>query len=171
MLSPRSIDIKTDKDTLLELHCRINYESECAWARARPYEQYREKWFSTSQPESYLKDLVESMKDKRTIAEIWQNEDSVIAYLWVTFTNMPDYNISIAEINDIAVSPDFQRRGIALKLMAYIEQQARDRGANLLRSGTGFENTASQGLHAKSGFQTYSIRYEKLLTPRNVESQ
>ncbi|UCB43493.1 MAG: GNAT family N-acetyltransferase [Dehalococcoidales bacterium] len=118
-----------------------------------------------------MKDLVESMKDKRTIAEIWQNEDSVIAYLWVTFTNMPDYNISIAEINDMAVSPDFQRRGIALKLMAYIEQQARDRGANLLRSGTGFENTASQGLHAKSGFQTYSIRYEKLLTPRNVESQ
>ncbi|HEY33452.1 MAG TPA: GNAT family N-acetyltransferase [Dehalococcoidia bacterium] len=171
MLSPRSVDTKTDRDVLLEFHCRINYESECAWGRSNPYEQYREKWFSTSQPESYLKDLVESMKDERTIAEIWEDGNSVVAYLWVTFTNMPDYDISIAEINDIAVSPDFQRRGIALKLMVYIEQQALERGANLLRSGTGFENVASQGLHAKSGFQTYSIRYEKLLSPSNIESR
>ena len=171
MLNPRSIDIKTDKDVLLEFHCRIDYESECAWARSKPYEQYREKWFSTPQPESYLRDLVESMKDERTIAEIWEDEGSVAAYLWVTFTNMPDYNISIAEINDIAVAPDFQRRRIALKLMAYVEKQARERGANLLRSGTGFENVASQGLHAKSGFQTYSIRYEKLLTPNILESR
>jgi GNAT superfamily N-acetyltransferase len=164
-LSPRSIDIKTDKDVLLEFHCRIDYESECAWTRSGPYEQYREKWFSTSQPESYLKDLVESMKDERTIAEIWEDEGSVAAYLWVTFRIVPDHDISIAEIHDIAVTPGFQRRGIALKLMAYMEQQARERGANLLRSGTGFENVASQGLHVKSGFQTYSIRYEKLLTP------
>ena len=171
MLNPRSINIQTDKDVLLEFHCRIDYESECAWGRSKPYEQYRKKWFSTSQPESYLKDLAESMKDERTIAEIWEDEDSVLAYLWVTFTNMPDYDISIAEINDIAVSPDFQRRGIALKLMAYIEQKARERGANLLRSGTGFENVASQGLHAKSGFQTYGIRYEKLLSLGNIESR
>ena len=171
MLNPRKIDIQIDRDILLEFHCRINYESECAWGRSRPYEQYREKWLSTSQPKSYLTDLAESMKDERTIAEIWQDGDSVVAYLWVAFTSMPDYDISMAEINDIAVVPDFQRQGIALKLMAYIEQHARERGANLLRSGTGSQNVASQRLHAKSGFQTYSIRYEKLLSPSNIESR
>jgi len=168
MLGPRKIDIEADKDILLELHCRINYESATPLARAEPYEQYREKWLSTSpsQPEIFLKDLAESLADERTIAEIWEDASIVVGYLWVKFSDLRwgGDNITIAEVCDLGVTEDYQRRGIGRKLLLHAEKLARDRGADILRSGTGIENTVSQKLHMSSAFKTYYIQYEKLLT-------
>jgi len=164
MLSPRKIDIKADKDTLLELHCRINYESESPWARTVPFEQYREKWLSTSQTKTFLGDLAESMADERTITEIWEDDHVCVGYLWVTFSSVRDYNLTIAEVRDIAVVEEYQRRGIGRRMLEHAEQLARDRGAHLLRSETGTDNTASQGLHVNFAFKPYRIQYEKLLT-------
>ena len=168
MLIPRKIDIKTDKDTLLELHCRINYESAAPLARAEPYDQYREKWLSTSpsHPEIFLKDLAESMADKRTIAEIWEDDGAVVGYLWVRFSDLHwgDDNLTTAQVYDLMVTDDYQRHGIGRKLLAHAEKLARERGADILRSGTGIENTASQSLHESSAFKIYYIEYEKLLT-------
>ena len=81
MLSPRKIDTEADKDILLDFHCRINYESETPWARTVPFEQYREKWLSSSQTKTFLGDLAESMADERTIAEIWEDDHVVVGYL------------------------------------------------------------------------------------------
>lgn len=174
MISPRKIDINTDRDTLLEFHCRLNYESASPLARAEPYDQYREKWLNTSpsHPDIFLKDLAESMSDKRTIAEIWEDDHIVVGYLWVKFSDLRwgEDNITIAEVYDLAVTADHQRRGIGRKLLAHAEQLAHDRGAHIFRSGTGIENTASQKLHMSLGFKTYYVQYEKLLTtlPKKV---
>ena len=168
MFKPRKIAIKADKDTLLELHCRINYESASPLARAESYDRYREKWLITlpSSPEIFLKDLAESMADNRTIAEIWEDDGAVVGYLWVRFSDLRwgDDNLTMAQIYDLMVTDDYQRRGIGRKLLAHAEKLARDRGADILRSGTGIENTASQRLHESSAFKTYHIEYEKLLT-------
>ncbi len=159
----RIINVQNDREILLELHCQINYESETPFARKVSYEQYREKWLSTSQPESYLSHLNETMKDKRTMAEILEEDSSVVGYLWVTFTDLEGYDMTIAEVMDIIVVPDHQRQGIGTMMMRYIEEKARDRGATLLRSDAGIENVASQKLHEKSGFRPYRIHYEKVL--------
>jgi len=47
--------------------------------------------------------------------------------------------------------------------MDYAEQSARRNGAKVIRSGTGCENTKSQGLHQKLGYYLYRYEYEKLL--------
>jgi len=73
MLRYRAIDVKQDKDMLLEFHCRINYESETPYARTVSYEQYRKKWLSTSQPKGYLSHLADTLKDERTMAEILEH--------------------------------------------------------------------------------------------------
>jgi SAM-dependent methyltransferase len=39
------IDIATDRDYVLERHCRINYECDTPWARKLAYAQYRANWF------------------------------------------------------------------------------------------------------------------------------
>jgi len=155
MLTRRRVDIETDRGILLEFHCRANYESDTLWAKSMPFEQYREKWLSTSQPFSFLSALAESMKDGKTIAEIWEDKGQIIACVWVTFTDIPDYNLTIAEVKDIVVAPGFQRRGIGLKVLEHVEQLVRENGAQVLRSETGIDNVASQRLHEKSGFQTY----------------
>ena len=163
MFSPRKIDIDADRDMLLELHCRINYESDNPWAKAIAFDKYREKWLSTSQPKVFLKELSESMADERTIAEIWEDGRAIIGYLWVTFSEIGDYGITIAEVKDIIVTADYRRHGIGRKMLAHAEQLARDKGADIFRSETGIDNTASQKLHTSSGFETYRIQYEKLL--------
>ena len=81
MISPRKIDIKADRDMLLELHCLVNYASDSPWAQAIPFEQYREKWLYTSQTEVFLKHLAKSMTDERTIAEIWEDAGAIVGYL------------------------------------------------------------------------------------------
>jgi len=148
---------------LLEFHCRINYESETPFAREVPYEEYRQKWFSTPQPETYLSDLSKSIKDKRTIAEILEDNGNAVGYLWVIFADIQGYDMTVAEIMDIAVKPDYQRRDIGLLMLARIEKLAKEQGATLLRSDTGIENVASQKLHSKFGFKTKRIEYEKVL--------
>ena len=70
MINPRKINIDKDKQLILEFHCQINYESDTPWARSTSYENYREKWFSTSQPEDFYTYLIETTKDQRTIAEM-----------------------------------------------------------------------------------------------------
>lgn len=160
----RRMDALRDKETILEFHCQVNYESDTSWARKILYDQYREKWFSTGQPDAFYAHLVQTMEDDRTIAEIVLDEDGEIAgYMWVMFTDIPDYDLTIAEVMDVYVTPEHRQRGVGLHMMTTIEQKAVERGAHLLRSETGMENIASQRLHEKFGFEAYRVLYEKKL--------
>jgi ribosomal protein S18 acetylase RimI-like enzyme len=159
----RRIDVERDRASLLELHCRINYESETPYARRMPYAQYRELWLGTSQPDAYLSHLARSVQDPRTLAQIVEDERAIVGYLWVTFTDLEGYDITIAEVMDIAVTPDARCQGIASELLRRAEAHARRAGATLLRSDTGVENVASQRLHDKLEFRPYRIQYEKVL--------
>jgi ribosomal protein S18 acetylase RimI-like enzyme len=160
----RVVDINKDRDILLEFHSRINYESDTPFARTVSYEKYREKWLNTSQPESYLSELAKTMRDSRTIAEILEDNGVAVGYSWVAFRDIEGYNITIAELMDIAVAPEHQRHGIGLMMMEHIEKIAKKQGATLLRSCIGIENIASQKLHEKFGFKPYRIYYEKVLS-------
>jgi GNAT superfamily N-acetyltransferase len=164
-LRKRCADVKGDKNVLLELHCAANYASETPWARRTPYGKYRDKWLSTPQPAAFLSDLARSLRDRRTITEIWETDcGEAAAYAWVTFTDVEGYGITIADVRDIAVAEGFRRRGIGAKILRHIEAVARRNGAAVLRSETGVENAASQALHRKSGFAVHRIDYEKVLS-------
>jgi len=145
MIRPRQINIEDDKKLILEFHCQTNYASDTPWARRTSYDQYRDKWFSTSQPDEFYSYFVETTQDPRTMAEF------------------KDYGLSVAEIYDLLVTPEFQGRGIGLQMLQYIEEKAIVSGANLIRSETGIENTPSIKLHEKSGFYTYRVLFEKRL--------
>jgi len=157
----RTIDLVKDKQRLLDFHCVTNYESTSPLLR-KTYtaEQYRKIFMQSPGPDEFLSDLAASMKDRRTIAEFWEDKDSFVAYVWVVFL---DWETTGAEIKDILVAPEYQRRGIATQVIKHVEELARGRGAVWLRSGTGIENVASQRLHEKSGFYTYHMEFEKEL--------
>ena len=163
MLRQRVLQVEQDRETLLEFHCRISYESETPYARRVAYKPYRRKWLSTSQPESYLAHLAETMGDGRTVAEIWEEDDTTVGYLWVVFHDVPDYDITIAEVMDLAVAPAYQRQGLGVRMLQHAEDVARKQGATLLRSDTGTDNVASQRLHETMEYQPCRICYEKIL--------
>jgi GNAT superfamily N-acetyltransferase len=87
----------------------------------------------------------------------------VVGFVWVVFREVEGYDVTIAEINDIAVSVSHRRRRIGTEILEHVEALARKRGADLLRSDTGLENLTSDRLHTKAGFKPIRTEYEKVL--------
>lgn len=123
------------------------------------------KWLNTEkQVEEFTLALSKSMDDNRTIAEILEDDGgATLGYIWVTFTDITDYNLIIAEINEIVVSKQYRNTGIGIYSIEYIEKMVKIKGANILRSGTSYGNRVSKSLHEHCGFQPYRIEYEKKL--------
>ena len=161
----RPIDFIRDRDYVLERHCRVNYACESAWARERPYEDYRAEWFGLSgQIEAFYGYLEQTAREGRAIAEIIEAEDGQpIGYLWATFSEDAESGFSCAEVQEIYVEEAFRRRGAATGLYEYVEERARQRGAKVIRAGTGRENSASIRFHEKNGYVPYRYEFEKLL--------
>ena len=61
-------------------------------------------------------------------------------------------------INNVAVRPDFQRRGIAGKLLSTLLAQGRKQGAHLALLEVRAGNDAAQGLYRRSGFEVTGRR-------------
>jgi ribosomal protein S18 acetylase RimI-like enzyme len=156
------IDLATDKDYILERHCRINYECDAPWARKLTYDEYRANWFARAeQQEGFLAALIASMDNERALAEILRTETGeTVGYLWVQFHG-EDPSFVWAEIQDIYVEEAYRNNGVAAALMDYAEKSAKANGAKVIRSGTGCENIKSQGLHRRMGYYKYRFEYEK----------
>jgi GNAT superfamily N-acetyltransferase len=163
LLSFRPVDPESDRAFILELHCLSNYASYPAWSRNKPFREHLQHWLGTEQPAVFYRRLIESLDDPRTIAEIWEEAGRAAAFLWVSFEDLPDYDIVAAELNDIVVIPEKQRIGIGRVMMHHAESLAREHGATILRSDTGADNTARRALLENNGFESYRIRYEKHL--------
>ena len=175
MLHYRPIDIRKDKKIILELQCRINYECESPYFQDKSFEKYRKKWMSSGQTKEFLSRLRKSMKEKRTIAVMVEEDHTdytdykkrlhryVVGYMWVQFFDIIGYNETYAEISELAVLPEYQRKGIATKMIRYIERAVRKKEVKVIRSGTGILNIPSQKLQDKLGYKPVWTRYEKRL--------
>jgi GNAT superfamily N-acetyltransferase len=161
--SIKNIDITKDKDLIQNYHCKVNFACDSDWAIKVGYETYSKKWFLTNQPEEFYNTLIESIRDTRTIAIICEINGEHIGYLWVKFEDVLDYNLTIAEIEDLFIEEKWRGNGFAKKLLNYAESKCKESGANILRSGTGINNIASIKIHEKSGFKKYRVELEKLL--------
>lgn len=159
----RNIDFIKDKEFVIECHCRINYACDSDWAVKDGYDAYATRWYSSQQPEEFFNVLIDSVNDNRNLAVVCEVENKNVGYLWVRFTDVPDYKYVIAEIEDIFIKDDWRNRGFAMQLIEYAERKCRSSGANILRSGTGITNVASIKLHERFGFKKYRVELEKLL--------
>ncbi len=101
---------------------------------------------------------------------LWQQRNDcvglhryVVGYFWAQFFDIIGYNESYAEISELAVIPKYQRKGIATKMIKYIENEVKKLSIKMLRSGTGILNFPSLQLHRKLGYKPIRISYEKIL--------
>jgi hypothetical protein len=75
MYAHRNIDIESDRDSLLEFHFSAIYESGTPSFRAIPIATTKAWWFTTSQVNTFLTELADSVKDKRPVAQFWEDGD------------------------------------------------------------------------------------------------
>jgi GNAT superfamily N-acetyltransferase len=163
MLSSRPVDLDTDRDIVLDFHCLANFETDSLAETTGSFTAYRSRWLETRQPRAYLRALTDSLNDSRTIAEIWEENGRPVGYLYVAFSEIDGHGVTVAQVRDIAVSLEHQRRGIGTIMLQHAQERARERGAVLMRAETGVESSASQGLHAKQGFTIHRLLYENRL--------
>lgn len=106
-------------------------------------------------------------------SEIWLDEDAdaVRGYVMLLYSK----RLSLARIYSLAVDPDYQRQGVAARLVEQAEAAARARACSALRLEIRVDNLPSQNLFKRMGYQELArlsayytnrvdgIRFEKLL--------
>ncbi len=163
MITHRRVDVERDTDTLFELHSHANYFSSSPWVKStNTFERYRDHWLKTAQPKEFLNSLTKSLKDPRTVAEIWEVDGEPAGFVHVRFTDVTGYDSTRADVYDLAVAPEFRRMSIGSQMMAFAEQEARENGAHALYIDTGWENEPARSLYVKRGFRERGIGYEML---------
>lgn len=170
MLTQRSIDLKQDRDFVLDMYCLRDWEGLPSWARTGSYLAFRAGWRQTSQPEVFLGDLERSMEDSRTVAELWQEGDTPVGFLWIVFSDMEGSGTTFAEIRALVVALTHQRRGIGGLMLRHAEAEAASREAVSIRSEITTENEAARAMHGKQGFTVATYQYEKLLPVKEPEA-
>jgi ribosomal protein S18 acetylase RimI-like enzyme len=147
---------------MLDLACMSSYESLPMWYRTNSYRAYRDLWFKSNSPKLFLDDLTKSLKQERTVAEIWQEDGQNAGLLWISFFDSPQ-NKLIAVVQNLTVAPNFQRRGIGKMMLQAAESKAKEMRAGILRIETSIENQPTQSMYQKADFQVARLIYEKEL--------
>ena len=148
----------------MDFHTQANYAVASPWIRSSTsFEEFREHWLKTPQPQQVIEAIVESQKDTRTVAELWEIDGEPAGYIWTRFTDIPEYNFTRADVDDLAVAPQFRGMGLGSRMMKFAEEAARTSGANALYVDTGWENAPARSLYVKRGFREREVRYEMLL--------
>lgn len=66
------------------------------------------------------------------------------------------------ELQDVAVRPEYRRRGIGSALTAHAEGEARTRGFDRLRLGVSVDNAAAQALYRRCGYTDAGIGLKRM---------
>lgn len=66
----------------------------------------------------------------------------------------------LLNIHDLVVHPEYRRRGIGSRLLAHVEQDARDRGCCKVTLEVRRDNAVAQSVYRRSGFEAGTPPYE-----------
>ena len=144
----------------VECHCRVCHASNNFRPGGRPsYEEFRRQFRERGVWEESRMHLLRSLQDARTLLDVADTRAGErVGFYWVVFSDW--YEHHWAEINDIYVEERFRRRGAATEMLSHIEAEVRRLGAEVLNSGTGVDNVASQRMHERYGFTPRRYEYQ-----------
>jgi ribosomal protein S18 acetylase RimI-like enzyme len=81
-----------------------------------------------------------------------------------------DQDSPYAEVTQLYVRPQFQRRGVASRLVARAEELAQSRGATCLHILTGVGNVEGQAFYRASGYSIETYDFQKFFERRPVHA-
>lgn len=79
-------------------------------------------------------------------------EDKVVGY--IIYWKVGDE----VQVNNIAVHPDYRRRGLGEALLRHVIKRAKDQGVNFISLEVRRSNLAAQSLYRKLGFESLGVR-------------
>jgi len=131
--------------------------------RGDDFEAYYRRWLETPQPAAVIAALTAGLAEGSVIAEVCEEDGVAVGFLAMGFSDIDGYDLRVAEISDIAVTPARQRQGIGTMQLKRAARLAREHRVHLLRADIGAPNAASRALHQRAGFEAVRLLYEKRL--------
>ena len=90
-------------------------------------------------------------------------EGNDVGFMSLRLVPYLDQDVPYAEVMNLYVRPEAQRRGVASALVARAEAVARDRGATVMRILTGADNHGAQAFYRAAGYEIPNVSCEKFL--------
>jgi ribosomal-protein-alanine N-acetyltransferase len=90
--------------------------------------------------------------EKNALSKVAVFEEEIIGFICVNYTSHE------SDIFDLAVHPDFRRRGAASVLMDEVTMELRERGCSFVYLKVRASNTDAQKFYRNFGFRVESIR-------------
>ena len=104
-------------------------------------------------------------REKTVVAEI---DGKVVGFGCLQIYRSWCYSECWAELTEMFVAPEFQRKGLGQAIVQYIEQLAEDAGATEIVLLTNRRNVAGQALYRKCGYiEQARCQFSKELTAEN----
>ncbi|GAC1606113.1 MAG: hypothetical protein NVS3B21_35840 [Acidimicrobiales bacterium] len=107
---------------------------------------------------------VESVGAVLGLARLHQG-DGIYLVAWLDGEPLGHAHIALSdppELQDVAVRPEYRRRGIGSALTAHAEVEARTRGFDRLRLGVSIDNAAAQALYRRSGYTDAGVGLKRV---------
>ena len=127
-------------------------------------------WRSQDEVRAAVRDWVEeSMADAGPDRPVWVAEVAAEVVGFVTARSSVHWSGQTdAYVGELVVAPAARRRGVAGRLLAQVEEWAREQGVQLVRVPTGAANHAALGMYAQAGYQTEDVVLTKRVRPVDV---
>jgi diamine N-acetyltransferase len=107
---------------------------------------------------SILNFFEKTAKDPNSIFLLAEDDGSPFGYVWLTIRDRPETPFTKASkslyIHQISVDQKHSGKGVGTALIAYIEQLAKDMGANKIELDYWIDNTTAKHFYKKLGFVT-----------------
>ena len=115
-------------------------------------------------PEGYLRWLTRRLGEPRMLIEVARAGQTVAGMILVTILDeVPIYTFKeYALVQDMAVRPQYRRRGMALRLLADAAAWTRAQGLNQLRLMVANQNPEACAVFEKAGFR---LTYQEMVLP------
>ena len=105
------------------------------------------------------KDFLNELYNKSALTKVAAFEDNIIGYICI------NYHLHESQILNLAVHPDFRRRGVATILMDEAIRELRKRRCVFMYLKVRVSNTGAQKFYELLGFKVESVRKKYYANP------
>src|SRR5881296_386850 len=125
------------------------------------FEAFYGRWFGEPVTPEAVQRRIDHASGIETLV-VAERDDKILGFASLRLVPSLD-STPYAELSDLFVAGPYRRQGVGRRLLEFVEERARERGADRLVLTTGLKNVDAQGFYRASGFVDHALAMKKPL--------